>query len=138
PFGIHSLLSGKSRAEVAKPTTRIEADTSPAAKAASWIRANVFVPDARLGWIPSARKKALKLIDEYAIRTVITTGPPHSTHLVGRYIKRQASLKWIADFRDPWTKVFYNQLLPRIPLVQNIDLKLERSVLDAADEVIVV
>ncbi len=139
PFGLYSILSGKSRTEVAKPTTRIaETGTSLTAKAASWIRANVFVPDARIGWVRTARNKALKLIDEHAIQTVITTGPPHSTHLIGRYIKKQTSLKWIADFRDPWTKVFYNQLLPRTPLVRNIDLKLERSVLNAANEVIVV
>lgn len=138
PFGLYSALSGKSKSEVAKPSTQIESSTSLTTKMASWIRANIFIPDARIGWIPTARRKALKLIEEHDIQTIITTGPPHSTHLIGKYLKERKPLKWIADFRDPWTKIFYNQLLPKTQLIRNKDLKLERSVLKSVDEVIVI
>ena len=77
-------------------------------KLALYIRANYFIPDARKGWKNYALKKAKAIIQEEGIEAIITTGPPHSAHMIGLDLKQQTSLPWIADMRDPWTTVFYN------------------------------
>lgn len=76
-------------------------------KIARFIRGNFFLPDARRGWNKHAYRQAIKIIREQDIETVITTGPPMSTHLVGQKLKKQFHLYWIADFRDPWTDIYY-------------------------------
>ena len=78
-------------------------------KIAAYIRGNFFIPDARKGWVPFATEAAKGLIKEHTIEHLITTGPPHSTHLVGLALKKAYPLNWWADFRDPWTTLFYNK-----------------------------
>ena len=102
------------------------------------IRANFFVPDARKGWRPFAVKKAKKLINQYSINAIVTTGPPQSTHLIGRELKKEFGIPWIADFRDPWTTVFYNKFFPRTKKAQKKDKKLEDAVLSECDAITVV
>ena len=70
-------------------------------KFSSFVRANYFIPDARVGWNPYVIKKAHELFEKKKFDTVITTGPPHSTHLVGLKLRERYQFKWIADFRDP-------------------------------------
>ena len=96
------------------------------------------MPDARRGWNAYALKKARQIIRDERIDAVITTGPPHSTHLIGRQLKKWYHLPWIADFRDPWTSVFYNAIFPRTMATKRRDKKLEDSVLKEADVVTVV
>ncbi len=137
PFQLYAKLSGKSTSEASKPTQALRSNKW-SARMASWIRANIFIPDARYGWVFTARRKALKVIQKENIDAIITTGPPHSTHFIGKYVNRKTGIRWIADFRDPWSHVYYNQVLPRTRPALYIDRKLERSVLTKADEVIVV
>ena len=73
----------------------------------AFIRLNFFIPDARIGWNPFAIKKALRIIRDQKIKHIITTGPPHSTHLIGLKVKKITGVKWLADFRDPWQELFY-------------------------------
>jgi hypothetical protein len=82
-------------------------------KIALWIRANLFIPDARKYWRSFAYKKALQIIEAENIDAIITTGPPHSTHLIGKKLKEKTNIPWIADFRDPWISIYYNKFLPR-------------------------
>ena len=103
-----------------------------------FIRGNFFIPDARVGWNKHAYKKAKKIISEYKIETVITTSPPHSTQLIGLKLKKQLNINWIADFRDPWTDIYYYKDLLHTRLVKKIDKKKEGEVLEKADKVIVV
>jgi glycosyltransferase involved in cell wall biosynthesis len=102
------------------------------------IRANWFIPDARIGWLPFAYTRAAKIIHEQNIDTVITTGPPHSTHLIGRKLKRQGTVNWVADFRDPWTNIYYNKLLPKSDRSLKKDFRLESSVIKECDQLIAV
>lgn len=104
-----------------------------------WVRGNLFIPDARVFWIcPSARFLNRYLKDHPEIDTIISTGPPHSMHLIARKLKRKCKVQWIADFRDPWTDIdFYQELLPS----RWADLRhkrLELSVLKEADKVVTV
>ena len=107
-------------------------------KMARYVRGNFFIPDARKGWNKFAMKAALELIEKHKIKKVITTGPPHSTHLIGLELKRQIGIKWVADFRDPWREVFYNDLLYRTKKSNAIDEKLELSVIENADCILTV
>lgn len=136
PFGIYAGLSGE-KAESVKPTIELEGETIRS-KLGSWVRANIFIPDARAGWLLTAKKKAEDLIKKYQIDTIITTGPPHSVHFIGKHLQQKYNIRWLADFRDPWSQVYYNQLLPRTNTAEQVDEKLEKSVLTQADEVIVV
>ena len=105
-------------------------------KVLAFIRGNFFIPDARRGWNSYALKKANQILKKKSIQYLVTTGPPHSTHLVGIKLVDRYKLKWLADFRDPWTDLFYNQQLYRLPWVKKRDAQLERKVLNKADGIL--
>lgn len=104
-----------------------------------WTRGNLFIPDSRIFWIKPSVRFLNKYLDQHPeINTIISTGPPHSMHMIALELKRKRKLKWIADFRDPWTQIdFYEQLLPG----EKADRKhkeMEKACLTEADEVITV
>ena len=78
-------------------------------KLSNYLRANCFIPDARVGWVNYAYRECEKIIIKNNIRHVITTGPPHSSHLIGLKIKKDFKINWTVDFRDPWVNIFYNK-----------------------------
>lgn len=105
-----------------------------------WIRGNVFIPDARVFWIaPSVRFLDRYLKAHPDIEVIISSGPPHSLHLIAQRLKQKhPSLRWIADFRDPWTQIdFYQELLPG-KRADSRQKALEKSVLTKADCVVTV
>ena len=103
---------------------------------AAFIRGNFFIPDARVNWAKSAIKEALRIVKSHKIEKIITTGPPHSTHLIGLHLKKQLNLKWIADFRDPWTDIFYVKSFYRLSFAKKKDKLFERKVLSNANAII--
>ena len=103
---------------------------------AAFIRGNFFIPDARKGWNTFAGDEAIKLILKENIKIVITTGPPHSTHLIGSRLKSLLDIKWFADFRDPWTAIFYNKDLYRSNWAEKKDARLEKKILLTADAIL--
>ena len=105
-------------------------------KLSAFIRGNFFIPDARIGWVPFALKAARKIVAKEHITTIITTGPPHSSHLIGLQLQKEFKVNWFADFRDPWSDVFYNKDLYRRSRAVSKDLKLELQVLQAAQGII--
>ncbi len=103
-----------------------------------WVRGNFFIPDARIGWVkPSVNYLENYLKQNPDIKTIITTGPPHSVHLIGMNLKQRLGVKWIADFRDPWTTIGYHKELKLTNKAQNKHLQLEHDVLNTADQIIV-
>ncbi|VAW26277.1 TPR/glycosyl transferase domain protein, partial [hydrothermal vent metagenome] len=99
-------------------------------KLAQYIRANYFIPDARKFWIKPSVKYLKNYLSKNEIDVIITTGPPHSTHLIGLKLKQKLAVKWIADFRDPWTEIDY---FHQLPLTKKSIIKhkyLERRVLN--------
>lgn len=100
-----------------------------------FIRGNFFIPDARVGWVKYARAKAEEIIKREGIKTVITTGPPHSTHLVGLHLKKKLDIDWFADLRDPWTEIYYNELLFQTNYAKSVNKRLEKKVLETANKV---
>lgn len=103
-------------------------------KLSVWIRGNFFIPDARVFWVKPSINFLKKYLIENQIDTIITTGPPHSLHLIGLALKKaNPKLKWMADFRDPWTEISYYKHLRLSKLANFIHHKLERKVFKSAD-----
>lgn len=107
---------------------------------AIWVRSNLFIPDARKWWVRPSIKFLKNYISENNIDTIITTGPPHSMHLIGLGLKNEFGdkLNWIADFRDPWTRIYTNQELKISGLAQKKLESLEKQVLEKCDKLITV
>jgi len=103
-----------------------------------YIRANYFIPDARKFWIKPSVKSIYTYLKTNTVDWIITTGPPHSTHLIGKAIKDQNTIKWLADFRDPWTEIDYFHQLPLTKKSLQKHQKLELAVLQKADIITVV
>tara|TARA_R110000751_G_scaffold106568_1_gene202607 strand:- start:33233 stop:34528 length:1296 start_codon:yes stop_codon:yes gene_type:complete len=103
-----------------------------------WLRGNFFIPDARVGWKQHVLRAVESYLSENRECTVITTGPPHSVHLIGMELKSLLpSIKWLADFRDPWTTIGYHKDLKLGKRAQKRHLALEKEVLHTADLLIV-
>lgn len=105
---------------------------------AVWVRGNLFIPDARKFWIKPSIRYLTKYLKENPVDIVVSTGPPHSTHLIGLGLKKKLGVNWIADFRDPWTNIdFYKEL----KLSARADKKhhaLEQDVLINADGIVAI
>ena len=107
-------------------------------KLARWIRYNLVIPDGRIGWYSGAVKKGKKLLDNQNFDLIFSSGPPHSVHLIGRKLAKVSHVKWVADFRDPWTDRFYYLENPRNSLTTWIDGLLEKKVLNDCNGLITV
>lgn len=138
PFEFYNLLQGKKGKSLPTVSVGGQQKQSWFQKISEYIRANFFIPDARKGWVKYAVAEAEKIIAKEKIDTIITTGPPHSTHLIGLQLKKEFGLKWVADFRDPWTNNLMNEFLPRTTSTIQKDLGLENEVLNHADAISVI
>jgi len=133
PYDLYRLLTGK------KKGTAIDVNvikkegqkSSFKEKIAEFIRATFFIPDARIGWLFSAKKAALKMIDEYKIDAVYSSSPPYTCSIIARNLKRKKKLPWIAGFRDPWTGFISSP--KRWFLPSAIDKGMEKSVFSESD-----
>ena len=107
-------------------------------KIAIWMRANLLVPDPRVFWVKPSVRFLTDLVNSGQFQAVITTGPPHSMHLIGRELKRKTGLPWIADFRDPWSQWEFLDTLPMSSLIRKKHEQLEKSVLLEANAVLTI
>ncbi|MEN9336791.1 MAG: hypothetical protein RLZZ500_1778 [Bacteroidota bacterium] len=125
-------------------TQKISSGIIPAAKKQTflqrlllWVRGNLFIPDARVFWVKPSVAFLKDYIAEHQIETIITSGPPHSLHLIGLQLQAQTRVKWIADFRDPWTTIGYHKALKLSAYAAQKHKRLEKQVLTSADMVLV-
>ena len=102
-----------------------------------YLRGNLFIPDSRIFWVNSSVGFLSKYILENKIESIITTGPPHSLHLIGLKLKSILNISWYADFRDPWTKINYHKKLKLSLRSKKKHLQLENKVLSLCDRIIV-
>ena len=132
PYALKDKLFGK--AGKSQSAGVISNKKSLKNKLLNWVRGNVFIPDPKIYWVNPSIKVLLKKIKEEDIEHIITTGPPHSMHLIGLGLKKSIpNLKWIADFRDPWSEL---DLLDEFHLSNSSRKKhqdLEKQVLQNAD-----
>lgn len=136
PFSFYKKLTLKK--EIPFGGFANEEDPGVLQKLSRFIRGNFFIPDARIGWNSFAYQQAKKIINEFNIKTVITSSPPHSTQLIGLKLKNNFGLQWIADLRDPWTDIYYYNRMYHSPIAKLQDRKKELKVLQNADKIIVV
>ncbi|MBK86432.1 MAG: glycosyl transferase family 1 [Flavobacteriaceae bacterium] len=102
-----------------------------------FIRGNFFIPDARIFWVKPSYNFLSDYISNNKVDTIITTGPPHSLHLIGMRLKAKHLIKWFCDFRDPWVDINYHQQLRLTKYAKKQHLMLEKKVLYKADHIIV-
>lgn len=107
-------------------------------KAAMWVRGNFFRPDPRCLWIRPSVRYLKKYLEEHPVDLIVTTGPPQSMHMIGLRLAKETGLPWVADFRDPWTKIFYFKHLSMTPATERWHKKMEKAVLDEASAVVAV
>lgn len=137
PYNLASKLGGKSPGEISSGIIPPEVSQTRKQKLLLWIRGNFFIPDARKNWVKPSISFLTKVIEEQAIDTIITSGPPHSMHLIGLGLKRKLNVRWVADFRDPWTSIGYHNKMRLSQKAAQKHFKLENEVLNTANEVIV-
>jgi glycosyltransferase involved in cell wall biosynthesis len=106
-------------------------------KAMLWVRGNVFIPDARVFWVKPSVTFLKRYLKEHQIDTIITTGPPHSLHLIGLQLKKELNITWLADFRDPWTTIGYHKELKLSSWAARKHKALEKEVMNSCDQLIV-
>lgn len=107
-------------------------------KISLWIRGNFFIPDPRCLWVRPSVKFLKKYLEEHPVDIIVSTGPPHSMHLIARKVASATGSPWVADFRDPWTRMFYFKHLPLTGISRRRHERLEKRVLDDASAVVAV
>ena len=137
PYGVASIFSTKKTKRISSGIIQDAKKQSMLERLFLWIRGNYFIPDARKYWVKPSVKRLKKLLLEQNIKTVITTGPPHSVHLIGKGLKEKMGVRWIADFRDPWTSIGYHKKLKLSKAAQRKHKHLEKAVLNSADALVV-
>jgi glycosyltransferase involved in cell wall biosynthesis len=134
PFTIYKYFTGKDKNEsLAKDTIIKHSDEKVSEKISRIIRANLFLPDARVGWIPSMVKHGLRIINDETPDIIFSTSPPHSLQLGAKKLAKKSGLKWIADFRDPWIEAYWERDIERIGFSSRLNKTLEMNVLKNAD-----
>ena len=106
-------------------------------KVVFFIRGNFFIPDMKIFWKRNSVNFLKNYLSENNIETIITTGPPHSIHLIGLELKRKLNINWISDFRDPWVNLNYLNRFHLLPFVKEYHKKLRDKVINNSDAVIV-
>lgn len=133
PHAIYSKLLGKDSSDAIPVAVLAEKENlSFKKKLMHWIRLNIFIPDARIGWYWKASRYAKSLLKERNIDLILVSSPPHSLQLIGIKLKKVSGLPLISDFRDPWTDVHYLQNLKRLRIARYIDCRFEKKVLEQA------
>ncbi|WMI64728.1 glycosyltransferase family 4 protein [Aestuariibaculum sp. YM273] len=137
PYKLAGVFSKKSSKAISKGIIPEQKKQSFVEKLMLFVRGNFFIPDARTGWVTPSVKFLSAYIAKEGIETIITTGPPHSMHLIGLQLKVKLGVKWLVDFRDPWTTIGYHKQLKLMSSSAKKHKDLEREVLNSADDVIV-
>jgi glycosyltransferase involved in cell wall biosynthesis len=137
PYGFASFFGKNKTKKISSGIIPNQKKQSFLEKTLLWVRGNLFIPDARCFWIKPSVKYLKKYIEENQIDTIVTSGPPHSLHLIGLQLKKDLNVKWFADFRDPWTTIGYHKALKLSSSAEKKHKDLEKEVLTTADTIIV-
>tara|TARA_R110002126_G_scaffold21327_1_gene77182 strand:- start:3480 stop:4769 length:1290 start_codon:yes stop_codon:yes gene_type:complete len=137
PYKWAGFFSNKSSKTISKGIISEEQEQSFIEKVMLYVRGNFFIPDARIGWVKPSVSFLLDYIKKEGIETIITTGPPHSVHLIGLQLKQKLKVKWLADFRDPWTTIGYHKQLKLTSASKAKHKSFEKQVLNSSNQIIV-
>ncbi|MFT3886311.1 MAG: glycosyltransferase [Flavobacteriales bacterium] len=136
PFNLYKRFTGRSTKERVQTAFLNEKKQGGWKEdLALWVRSNFFIPDARVWWVRPSVRHLKRYLHSHSVDAIISTGPPHSMHLIALALKRALGTKWIADFRDPWTDIDFYQQLKLSKRADARHKRLEREVLHEADRV---
>ncbi len=139
PYHFYNLFKGKKKTEKIHPNFLSEGKKLGwKDKIAVWVRGNIFIPDARFMWILPSRRYLRQKLTDTKVDMIISTGPPHSVHLIAQNLNSTFKIPWIVDYRDPWTQIDYFDELMLTCAAKKFHQYLESKVLDQCDHIITV
>lgn len=138
PYGLGRRLFGKDAASQTEVNPINAQHKSLKQRLMMAIRGNFFIPDPRCMWIGPSVRFLKKYLHRHPVDIIVSTGPPHSMHLIARKVALATGIPWIADFRDPWTKMFYFKHLHLGRWAGHRHRVLEQKVLDDASVIVAV
>jgi len=140
PYGLYKKFTGKKKEAKIQTAFLTEEKTKShfLEDIAVWIRGNLFIPDARKFWVKPSVRFLSDFLDHHKIDALVTTGTPHSVHLIGLQLKKKLGITWVADFRDSWTNIDFYDALKLGRRADRIHHQMEKTVLEQADAVTVV
>lgn len=136
PYEVYRRLTGRTGGSLDVASMTTSGRTSFTERLSEWVRSNVFIPDARMGWRRPAVSVGLRAIAAFRPEAIVSSAPPYTTHLIGLDLHRRTGLPWIADFRDSW--VDWHTAARRRGLARRIELGMEGAVLREATRVVTV
>ena len=103
-----------------------------------WVRGNIFIPDARSAWIRPSSRFLKKWLSKHHVDAIISTGPPHSMHLIALNVKKSfPDLIWLTDFRDPWSDMDYLDEFKMGARARKKLVEMERQVVKNCDHILI-
>ena len=138
PYGIYRKLTGSKGQIKIEPNPGTDSGRSLLKRFSLWVRSTFFMPDPRCLWIGPSVRFLKKYLKEHPVDMIVSTGPPQSMHLIARKVSLATGIPWIADFRDPWTRIFYFKHLLLSPWARKKHHELEQKVLDDATAIVAV
>jgi glycosyltransferase involved in cell wall biosynthesis len=133
PLSFETLWSKLGQKELPYGSLTSKKGDSQLKKSLYWLRLNLVVPDMRIGWNKGAYKLAVEELKRDSYDIVFTSGPPHSTHLIGYKLKQKYGINWCTDFRDPWSDIYYLKLNPPSKVTMMLHKYLERRIVSSAN-----
>jgi glycosyltransferase involved in cell wall biosynthesis len=138
PYQLYKRFTGQKKEQRVVSGFLNDKQPSLSRRISMWIRGNVFVPDARKFWIRPSIGFLVDYLKTHPVDAIVSTGPPHSMHLIARGVKRKTGIPWVADFRDPWTNIDFYKELKLSAWADRKHHRLEKAVVTEADKVVVV
>jgi glycosyltransferase involved in cell wall biosynthesis len=139
PYNLYKSFQGRKKKEkIYSGFINENKGASLTQKISVFIRGNFFIPDARMFWIRPSIRFLKKYIKDHPVDAIVSTGPPHSMHLIAEKLHKITGIPWVADFRDPWTNIDFYKDLRLTKLADSRHKRLEQRVLKNASKVIVV
>ncbi|MEA4867687.1 MAG: glycosyltransferase family 4 protein [Rikenellaceae bacterium] len=137
PYSIYKLFTGKRETGV-KPGFISDGKKSLKEKLSLFLRSNLFIPDPKVLWISPSARFLINYIAQNSIDAIVSTGPPHSMHLIARRVARKCSIPWVADFRDPWTRMYNFKYMGHTLFSRYIHSTMEKKVIRDASALVTV
>ncbi len=138
PYTFYKLVKGGKKKDKITPNFFTQKNEGFFQQLAIFIRSNFFIPDARIWWIRPSISFLVNYLQDHPVDAMISTGPPHSLHLIAQGVKHSVGTPWLADFRDPWTNIDYFDKLKLLPFAEQKHKRLEKEVLQQSDRVVTV
>ncbi|MDX1701804.1 MAG: hypothetical protein R3250_14355, partial [Melioribacteraceae bacterium] len=135
PFKLYKKFIGINKESSIPTAILADSKDSLKYKISNWIRLNLFIPDAKIGWKYYAVREGLKIIKQEKPSIIFSSSPPPTVHLIAKELAKRTNIKWVSDFRDPWTDIHYYENQPRLNVANNIDKKYELEVLNKTDKI---